>query len=148
DHFPDIISANRGGGPQNPTTSFVCLNDRKGRFPVCDPLPTESATSIVAADFDGDGGLDLFVPHRDGGQSIVLWNDGKGRFPTSTKVGPSPTLTRIGAAADFDGDGRVDIAFIEERKQTAFIIFNRGGRRFGDPVQLPGPPRPPYALAV
>ncbi len=54
--------------------------DGKGHFPVCQPLPTESVTSIVAADFDGDGALDLFVPHRDGGQSIVLWNDGKGTF--------------------------------------------------------------------
>jgi hypothetical protein len=148
DGFPDIVAANRGGGPKDPTPSFVCLNDRKGRFPVCDPLPTESATSIVAADFDGDGAIDLFVPHRDGGQSIILWNDGKGRFPTSTKVGHSPAWIRIGAAGDFDGDGRLDIAFIEERKRAAFVMHNRGGRQFGDPVQLPGASRPPYALAV
>jgi FG-GAP-like repeat len=44
---------------------------------------------LIAADFDGDGAIDLFVPRRDGGQSIVLWNDGEGRFPTSTKVGPA-----------------------------------------------------------
>jgi hypothetical protein len=76
DGYPDIVAANRGPGPQSPTPSFVCLNDRKGNFPTCEPLPTESATSIVAADFDGDGALDLFVPHRDGGQSILLRNDG------------------------------------------------------------------------
>ena len=148
DGYPDIVAANRGPGPQSPTPSFICLNDRKGHFPVCEPLPTESATSIVAADFDGDGALDLFVPHRDGGQSILLWNDGKGRFPTSTKVGPPNVWIRIGASGDFDGDGRLDLAIIEERKKAAFVIFNRGGRRFGDPVQLPGPPRTPYALAV
>ena len=100
DGYPDIVAANRGDypdpvdgkpgkGPQIPTPSYVCLNDGKGHFPACQALPTESATSIVAADFDGDGALDLFVPHRDGGQSIVLWNDGKGHFPTSTKVGPA-----------------------------------------------------------
>ncbi len=148
DGFPDIVAANRGSGPLSPQPSFVCLNDRKGHFPVCDPLRTESATSIVAADFDGDGALDLFVPHRDGGQSILLWNDGKGRFPTSTKVGPAVTWVRIGAAGDFDGDGRLDLAIIEEQKKATFVIFNRGGRQFGDPVQLPGPPRTPYALAV
>ena len=148
DNYPDIVVANRGPGPQSPRPSFVCLNDAKGGFPSCQPLPTESATSIVAADFDGDGALDLFVPHRDGGQSILLWNDGKGRFPTSTKVGQAATWVRIGAAADFDGDGRLDLAVIEERKKAAFVILNRGQRQFGEPVQLPGPARTPYALAV
>ena len=148
DGYPDIVAANRGDYPQSPTPSFICLNDRKGHFIACDPLPTESVTSIVAADFDGDGALDLFVPHRDGGQSIVLWNDGKGHFPASTKVGPAATWIRMGAAGDFDGDGRFDLVIIEERKRAAFVIFNRGQRRFGDLEQLPGQPRPPYALAV
>ncbi len=148
DGYPDIVAANRGDGPQSPAPSFICVNDRKGHFPACDPLPTESATSIVSADFDGDGALDLFVPHRDGGQSIVLWNDGKGHFPRSTKVGPAAAWIRMGAAGDFDGDGRLDLAIIDERKRAAFLIFNRGQRRFGDLEPLPGPPRPPYALAV
>ena len=159
DGYPDIVAANRGNypdlvnhkagiGSKEPTPSFVCLNDRKGNFPVCEPLQTESATSIVAADFDGDGALDLFVPHRDGGQSIILWNDGKGHFPTSTKVGTAADWIRAGAAADFDGDGRLDLAIIDEQKQAAFVIYNLGGRQFKKPTQLPGPPRAPYALAV
>jgi hypothetical protein len=159
DGFPDIIAANRGDFPDvgaanpetqshNPVPSFVCLNDGKGHFPACQSLPTESATSIVAADFDADGAIDLFVPHRDGGQSVIFWNDGKGHFPTSTKVGPSAAWIRIGAAADFDGDGRLDLAIIDEQKQGAFVMFNHGGRKFGDPAELPGPRRVPYALAV
>lgn len=146
DRYPDIVVANRPD--KSPGPSFVCFNDHSGGFVSCNPLPTESATSIVAADFDGDGALDLFVPHRDGGQSVLLWNDGKGRFPVSTKVGPPTTWVRIGAAGDFDDDGRLDLALIEERKKATFVIFNRGGRQFGAPVQLPGPPRMPYSLAV
>jgi hypothetical protein len=148
DGYPDIVVANRGEGPKVPTPSYVCLNNGKGHFPACEALPTESATSIVAADFDGDGAVDLFVPHRDGGQSIILWNDGKGHFPTSTKVGPAAAWIRMGSAGDFDGDGRLDLAFIDEKKQAAFVIYNRGNRQFGEPEQLPGPPRPPYALAA
>lgn len=159
DGYPDIVAANRGDypdmvdgkpgpGPKTPAPSYVCLNDGKGHFPACYALPTESATSIVAADFDGDGALDLFVPHRDGGQSIVLWNDGKGHFPTSTKVGPANAWIRMGAAGDFNGDGRPDLAFIDERLNATFILFNRGGRRFGEPVRLPGPQRHPYCVAV
>jgi hypothetical protein len=148
DGYPDIVAANRWEGPQTPTPSFLCLNDGKGRFPTCDALPSESATSIVAADLDGDGAIDLFVPHRDGGQSVVLWNDGKGRFPTSTKVGPPTAWIRMGGAGDFDGEGRVDLAIIDERKQAVFVIPSHGGRRFGDAERLPGPPQPAYALAV
>jgi len=159
DGYPDIVAANRGDypdlvdgkpgeGPHVAAPSYVCLNDGKAHFPACEALPTESATSIVAADFDGDGSVDLFVPHRDGGQSIVLWNDGKGQFATSTNVGAAATWIRMGAAGDFDGDGRLDLAIIDEQKQAVFVIFNRGQRRFGDPEQLPGPRRPPYALGI
>lgn len=159
DGYPDIIAANRGDypdlidgkpgkGPHTPTASYICLNDRRGHFPSCQPLPTESATSIVAADLDGDGALDLFVPHRDGGQSIELWNDGKGRFPTSTKVGAAEAWIRMGAAGDLDGDRQPDLVIIDERLKAAFILFNRGGRHFGEPVRLPGPERPPYCLAI
>jgi hypothetical protein len=148
DRYPEIIVANRGPGPQSPRPSFVCFNDRNGNFPSCEPLPTESATSIVAADFDGDGALDLFVPHRDGGQSLLLWNDGKGRFAASSRVGPAATWVRMGAAGDFDGDGLRDLTIIEERERAAFVILNSGGRQFGEPVKLPGSRRMPYALGV
>jgi hypothetical protein len=148
DRYPDIVVANRVDRPNTSTPSFVCHNNQKGEFPVCDPLATESATSIVAGDFDGDGALDLFVPHRDGGQSNVLWNNRKGGFDSTTKIGPSAAWMRIGAAGDFDGDGRLDLAVIEERKKAAFVIRNLGGRRFGQLEKLPGAAREPYALAV
>ena len=40
----------------------------------------------------------------------LWWNDGKGHFPTSTKVGPALAWIRMGAAGDFDGDGQLDLA--------------------------------------
>jgi thiol-disulfide isomerase/thioredoxin len=148
DRYPDIAVANRVDDPKSPVPSFVCRNNQKGEFSTCDPISTGSATSIVAADLDGDGALDLFIPHRDGGQSIVLWNDGKGGFHSSTKVGPSAVWIRMAAAGDFDGDGRLDLAVIEERKKAAFLIRNLGQRRFGQLTRLPGVPREPYAIAV
>jgi hypothetical protein len=147
--YPDLVNGRPGTGPEVPTPSYVCLNDRTGHFPTCQPLPhTESATSIAVADFDGDGALDLFVPHRDGGQSYVLWNDGKGHFAAATKVGPVRAWIRMGVAGDLDGDGRPDLAIIDERLGGVFTIRNLGGRRFGMPMRLPGPERHPYALAI
>ena len=148
DRYPDIIVANRVDDPKTSAPSYVCHNNQKGEFPACMPFVTGSATSIVAADFDGDGALDLFVPHRDGGQSLVLWNNGKGSFNSSTNVGPTAVWSRMGAAGDFDGDGRLDLAVIEERSKAAFVIRNSGNRQFGELVKLPGAAREPYALAV
>ncbi|HBY59342.1 MAG TPA: hypothetical protein DEH78_05940 [Solibacterales bacterium] len=146
DGFPDIAAANRGGDRAVP--SFVCWNDRSGGFPACDPIPSQSATSIAAADFDGDGAIDLFVPHREGGQGAVLWNDGKGRFPVNTHAGAANAAIRIAAAGDLNGDKQLDLAYIDERAKAAFIVLNVGGRRFAAPVRLPGAERVPYALAL
>jgi hypothetical protein len=156
DGFPDIVAANRGDypdpvdgkpgkGPQNPTPSYVCFNDGKAHFPACQPLPkTESATSIVAADFDDDGAIDLFVPHRDGGQSYVLWNDGKGYFPTWTKVGPAEAWIRMGAAGDLNGDGRPDLATIDEAPKGEFYP----PKSRWTPIRRSGPSPGPRSAAV
>ena len=136
DRYPDIIVANRGDPPRHPEASYVCLNDGKGHFPSCTPLAgTESATIIVAADFDGDGAIDLFVPHRDGGQSVIFWNDGHGRFPHKTPVGPPNAAARAAAAGDLSGSGRADLVVGDER-QGLFVYLNRGKRDFSDPIML------------
>lgn len=148
DKYPDVVVANRGPGPPKSDPSFVCMNDRKGGFPSCEAIESVSATSIAVGDFDQDGALDLFVPHRDGGQGRVLWNDGKGKFPTSTPVGEEKAWVRIGVAGDWNGDGKLDLAWIDESRKGAFVLLNEGKRRFTAATRLPGEERHPYALAV
>jgi hypothetical protein len=148
DKRPDVIVANRSSNPANPRPSFVCLNDGKGGFPSCSPLATESATIIVASDLDRDGRVDLFVPHRDGGQNLMFWNDGTGRFTAAPlKTGPAHSSIRAAAAADINGDGRPDLIVGDER--TGMFVHLGGTRHtFDAPVALGTGSGAPYAIAV
>jgi len=137
----DIVAANRG------MPSFVCFNDGKEGFPSCRQLPTEPATIIVAADFDGDGAIDLFVPHRDGGRGLILLNDGKGNFPQVTSFGLPRSWVCAAAAGDLNGEGRPDLVVGDERQGT-FVYFNFGRRKFAEPMPLAGKDRVPYAVAI
>ena len=141
DGYPDIIAANR----EKP--SFICFNDRKGGFPDCKQLPTESSTIIVAADFDGDGAVDLFVPHRDGGHSLILWNDGKGNFSQTTSFGTAKASVRAAAAGDLNGDGRADLVVGDEQQAAVFVYLNSGSRKFGEAIPLSSK-KVPYSIAI
>jgi hypothetical protein len=148
DRRPDIIVANRSSNPAKPVPCFVCLNDGKGGFPGEIPLPTQSATIIVAADLDRDGKIDLFVPHRDGGQSLIFWNDGTGKFPAApAPVGPKQSSVRAAVAADLDGDGVVDLV-VGDAKAGMFLYRGQGGRTFAEPIALGEKSGAPYSIGV
>ena len=147
DNRPDILVANRSSNPENPRPSQLCLNDGKGAFPVCTPLPTQSATIIVAADLDGDGFNDLLIPHRDGGQSLVFWNDGKADFGTPAPFGPAHSQIRAAAAADIDGDGKKDVV-VGDEQLGLFVFLNTGKRQFAAPVPLGDKAISPYSVGL
>ena len=148
DRRPDVIVANRSSNPASPRPSFVCLNDGTGGFPSCSPLASESATIIVASDLDGDGRADLFVPHRDGGQNLIFWNDGAGRFTAApSRIGPEHSSIRAASAADINGDDLPDLIAGDER--TGMFVYLGGPHRaFDAPVALGAGSGPPYAIAV
>lgn len=147
DGFPDIIAANRGAPPEHPEPSYVCFNDGHGNFGPGRALPTDSATIIVAADFDGDGAIDLFVPHRDGGQSAILWNNRKGEFLQSTPIGPSNAHIRAAVAGHLYGGQRPDIVVGDEVGKRVVVYHNLGHRTFRDgPILTTGDV--PFAIAL
>jgi hypothetical protein len=120
----DVIAANRPG------PSYVCLNLGGGRFASdCIRIPAKSATSIVPADFDKDGFVDLAVPSRDGGQSHIYFNDGKAGFARTAPFGPSDAAARVGAAADFNGDGSTDLVVGDEMAASMVVYMNDGKGR-------------------
>jgi hypothetical protein len=115
------------------------LNDGKGNFrKAINALPSQtlSGSCVVAADFDGDGAVDLFVggrsvPGRYGidPQSTLLRNDGHGKFTDVTDQA-APGLSHVGMVtdakwSDVDGDGRVDLVVVGE--WMPITIFHNAG---------------------
>jgi len=116
------------------------LNDGKGNLRKAVgalPLLRTSGSRVAAADFDGDGAIDLFVggrsiPGRYGldPQSLLLRNDGRGHF-TDVADAAAPGLSSIGMVTDavwrdIDADGRPDLIVVGEWMPIT-IFHNAGG---------------------
>lgn len=148
DGKPDIIAANRTGS--RPGANYICLNRGNGKFDAdCVAFSHESATTITAADFNGDGFVDVLVPHRDSGQSRLYFG-AKGAdlaHMRSVAFGPPGAAIRIAEAADFNGDGKLDVVVIDEVTGVA-IYFGNGDGTFGAPIPIGDKSVVPYALTV
>ena len=149
DGLPDIIVANRYGN--NPGGNYVCLNRGAGRFDdQCLRFSQESATTITPADVNQDGLVDLIVPHRDGGQSMVYMQQPRaGSEPTFKGVpfGPADAAIRASESGDFNGDGLLDLVAIDEANGLSLYARTRAGG-FAAGVSLGRGATAPYAMAV
>jgi hypothetical protein len=147
DQQPDIVIANRF---EKDSASYVCLNRGKGRFDAnCFAVSPYPSTTITPADFNGDGLIDLAVPHRDRGQSYVYINAGNASFPERRRVpfGPPDSRMRATEAADLDGDGVLDIVAIDEARGVS-AYFGRKDGTFSSGVEIADGKVTPYAVAV
>jgi hypothetical protein len=92
---------------------WIYHNDGSGGFAQTTRLPAPSATSnvvgVIAADFDGNKTIDLFLATTDGTPSALLLNDGKGNFESQTSFAAIFGTSQTAIAIDYDDDGAIDL---------------------------------------
>ena len=139
----------------NSTTliSRLYLNDGRGNFTkspqvLPSPITFESASCARAADYDGDGDLDLFVgvrlkPLKYGYacKSYLLQNNGRGIF-TDVTQSVAPALLSAGMVTDaqwldYDRDGKPDLAVAGEYMPIR-LFHNDGKGKLAETTQTAG----------
>ena len=145
DGHPDLYVVSGGSEYSDMAPALqdrLYLNDGRGNFRKANghlPPMNISGSRVAAADFDGDGDIDLFiggrvVPGRYGMDppSVLLANDGHGRF-TDVTSHVAPELARIGMVTDalwtdVDGDGRADLVVVGEWMPITIFRNAPGGK--------------------
>ena len=150
DGNPDLVIANH----QSPFITIL-LGDGQGRFHPAPGSPVDVHShphphGVAAADFNGDGRIDVVTDSWGTNQIELLLGDGKGGLQTPGKffaTGHRP-YERL-RSADFNGDGIPDIVTTNLDDGTASILLGdgRGGFR-----TAPGSPFPagakPWQVAI
>jgi FG-GAP-like repeat len=137
----DLFSTTATPAPRAASIALAHLGQENGNF---QSVPGVAALGIggfggtlLAADFDNDGDIDLFLPYDqtrgDGARNWLLLNDGAAAFTDAAAaagVAIDPPgaayVPRGGQAADFDEDGFVDLLF------GSRLMRNNGDGTFSD----------------
>ena len=136
-----MVAANCTGTPCPLGIASVYLGNGDGSFQAAiNSTVGVVPTSLVAADFNGDGKLDLAVANSDYNSgtnvSVLLGNgDGTLQAQVSYTTGLGPQAVQ---AADFNGDGRIDLATAST--YGIDILLGNGDGTFQEYVEYSYPP--------
>lgn len=138
---PDVVEETRSPGwfvdVAGPAGVQFVLETRIADRPM---LPEIVAGGGAAADFDGDGRLDLYLVQATGeGGNRLFRNLGDLRFEDASRESGTTDDSRFGmgaATGDFDGDGDVDLYISNLGRDT--LLRNDGNLRFVDVTEAAG----------
>ena len=113
-HLPGSPSANAEVTPSFPQQTILSENQ-------------PYASSIIVADFDGDGWTDVAAASFRDNQISWYRNNGDGTFSTAIVISTAAIEPSSLAAADIDGDGRIDLVSASHLDNKIAWYRNVGG---------------------
>lgn len=136
----------RDTSPVGPTSNFsdgleIEFSGRcelgSGFFPGARFRTNGSADLIEAADFNGDGFMDIVKNSDESDGLSILLGTGDGRFLDFISIDLGSESTGL-AVGDMDGDGDIDVVTSNFTSGTVSVVSNQGGGTFapGVPVQV------------
>ena len=121
-----VVNPAPGGGRSNIVLFSVTTNTPSILLAETDYLTGSRSQAMAAADFNGDGRIDLAVGNLDSATVSIFLGNGDGTFKAhadfQTGLDPNSLVT-----ADFNGDGKPDLALANGSGTVSVLLGNGDG---------------------